>query len=142
MTNSDTTYGVHNVAYHLYVEHTAEGGDTVKTIRFANVADAKAYFFHADALAMFEENCTWLGWRLPQDGVDAGVNGSLIMARGFGTKGPGTAAGDDWADHFTTDKQALIDAGRFFARANIMSVPFTTGDGRGKEFDGSSWNVI
>ena len=142
MTNSDTTYGVHNVAYHLYVEHTAEGGDTVKTNRFANVADAKAYFFHADALTMFEANCTWLGWRLPQAGVDAGTSGGLIMARGFGTKGPGTAAGDDWADHFNADKTTLINDNRFFARANIMSVPYTTGDGRGKEFDGSSWNVI
>ena len=141
MTNSDTTYGVHNVAYHLYMEHDG-AGDTQKTNLFNNVEDAKAYFFHADALAMFETNCTWLGWRLPQEGIDAGISGSLIMARGFGTKGPGTAAGDDWADHFSADKQALVDAGRFFARANIMSVPYTTGDGRGKEFDGSSWNVI
>ena len=141
MTNSDTTYGVHNVEYRLYMEHDG-AGDTQKANLFSNVEDAKAYFFHADALTMFEANCTWLGWRLPQAGVDAGTSGGLIMARGFGTKGPGTAAGDDWADHFSADKQALVDAGRFFARANIMSSPYATGDGRGKTFDGSSWNVI
>ena len=141
MTNSDTTYGVHNIDYRIFFEFTGSG--TLNTANlFSNVEEAKTYFFHADALAMFEENCTWLGWRLPQEGVDASTNNGLIMARGFGTKGPGTAAGDDWADHFSTDKQALVDAGRFFARANIMSVPYTTGDGRGKEFDGSSWNVI
>ena len=78
MTNSDTTYGVHNVEYRLYMEHDG-AGDTQKANLFSNVEDAKAYFFHADALAMFEENCTWLGWRLPQDGVDAGTNGSLII---------------------------------------------------------------
>ena len=143
MTNSDTTYGVHNVEYRIYFEHTA-GGDpkTNEGNLFNNVEEAKAYLFHADALTMFEANCTWLGWRLPQEGVDAGTNNGLIMARGFGTKGPGTAAGDDWGDHFTTDKQALIDNNRFFARANIMSSPYATGDGRGKTFDGSSWNVI
>jgi hypothetical protein len=141
MTNSDTTYGVHNVDYRIFFEFTGSG--TLNTANlFNNVAEAKAYFFHDDALAMFEENCTWLGWRLPQEGVDAGTNNGLIMARGFGTKGPGTAAGDDWADHFSADKQALVDAGRFFARANIMSSPYATGDGRGKTFDGSSWNVI
>tara|TARA_B100000749_G_C18185683_1_gene365726 strand:- start:154 stop:579 length:426 start_codon:yes stop_codon:yes gene_type:complete len=141
MTNSDTTYGVHNVDYRIFFEFTGSGTLNEANL-FNNVAEAKAYFFHDDALAMFEENCTWLGWRLPQEGVDAGTNNGLIMARGFGTKGPGTAAGDDWADHFSADKQALVDAGRFFARANIMSSPYATGDGRGKTFDGSSWNVI
>ena len=90
MTNSDDTFGVHNIQYMIYCEHTAEGGGVVGTNDFANIDDAKAYFFHADALAMFEENCTWLGWRLPKDGVDAGTAG--------------------WGDQFNTRRQTLQDA--------------------------------
>ena len=39
MTNSDTAYGVHNVAYHLYMEHDG-ASDVIKTNRFANVEEA------------------------------------------------------------------------------------------------------
>ena len=133
MTNSDDTFGVHNIQYMIYCEHTAEGGGVVGTNDFANIDDAKAYFFHADALAMFEENCTWLGWRLPKDGVDAGKPGGLIMARGFGEKEDPSAKSH--ADKFNEDKTALLAAGKFFARANILG---TAHDGNAT-FDGTNW---
>lgn len=133
MTNSDTTFGVHNVQYMIFCEHLAEGGDTVRSNNFANTDDAKAYFFHADALAMFEENCTWLGWRLPKNGVDAGSVGGLIMARGFGEKEDSTAKSH--ADKFQEDETALLAAGKFFARANILG---TVHDGEAA-FNGSAW---
>ena len=133
MTNSDTTFGVHNVHYSIWCEHTAEGGATVKSNNFANVTEAKEYFFHADALAMFEENCTWLGWRLPSEGVEAGSSGVLIMARGFGEKE--NAADKSHADKFNEDKTALLAADKFFARANILGADH---DGLAT-FDGSSW---
>ena len=136
MTNSDTTFGVHNVQYMIYCEHLAEGGNTVRTNNFANVTEAKEYFFHADALAMFEENCTWLGWRLPKDGVDAadGTLGGLIMARGFGEKE--NPADKSHADKFDEDKTALLAAGKFFARARIWAEAYDDGTA---SFDGSSW---
>ena len=134
MTNSDDTFGVHNIQYMIYCEHTAEGGGVVGTNDFANIDDAKAYFFHADALAMFEENCTWLGWRLPKDGVDAGKPGGLIMARGFGEKEDPSAKSH--ADKFNEDKTALLAAGKFFARANIWAESYDTGEAA---FNGSAW---
>jgi hypothetical protein len=133
MTNSDTTFGVHNVHYSIWCEHTAEGGATVKSNNFANVTEAKEYFFHADALAMFEENCTWLGWRLPSEGVEAGSSGGLIMARGFGEVE--NSATKSHADKFQEDKTALLAAGKFFARANILGADH---DGLAT-FNGTDW---
>ena len=83
---------------------------------------------------MFEENCTWLGLRLPKDGVDAGNPGGLIMARGFGEKEDSTAKSH--ADKFVEDKAALLAAGKFFARANIWAEAYDDGTA---SFDGSSW---
>ena len=142
MTNSDTTFGVHNVQYMLYCEHKADGSGTVTTNNFANVDAAKAYFFHADALTMFEANCTWLGWKLPQAGVDAGQSGGLIMARGFGIVE--NAATKSHAVKFQEDKAALSAADKFFARANILGVAYdvdaeTPANGREQEFDGTNW---
>lgn len=101
MANSDTTYGLFNKQTTIFKQ--IDDGSTPLTV-FADVDEAKTYFFTTSALTTTDTNATQLQWALH--------NGDKELKRtiAFGTKGAGTAAGSDWADLFNAQKTALIDA--------------------------------
>jgi hypothetical protein len=102
MTNTDNTYGTHNKLTKILSQ--ADDGSTA-LVDFADVAAAKAHFFSADGLAVFDECCTELEWAV----VD---NQKLKYTMAFGTKGdPGIAEADDWAGLYVSRITALADAG-------------------------------
>ena len=100
MTNSDNTYGTFNKKTNILSQ--IDDGSTALTI-FADINTAVAYFFTADAQAVFHECCTELQWSV----VD---NVKLKYTITFGTKGYPTNEADDWAGQFNSRKQALIDS--------------------------------
>jgi hypothetical protein len=100
MTNSDNTYGTFNKRTQLLTQ--IDDGSTAPTT-FATVAEAKAFFFTAEALAVYDECCTELQWVL------VGTTG-LKYTMTFGTKGGNIAAADDWAEQFKSRMTALISA--------------------------------
>lgn len=103
MANSDNTFGTFNKKTSLFTQTAAS--PTV----FADVDTAKAHFFTAEALAVFDQCCTTLQWALVADGD--GNNTQLKVTFDFGTKGsPTQVASDDWAEQYNTRKTALIDA--------------------------------
>ena len=112
MTNSDNAFGTHNKKTHILTQAPVEvpnwdDSDTeyLPAIQnFSDVDTAKAWFYTADALTVFNECCTELQWTV----VD---NQKLKYTMAFGTKGtPGIAAADDWAEQYKSRKQALIDS--------------------------------
>ena len=110
MTNSDNTYGTFNKRTQLLTQ--IDDGSTALTT-FATVAEAKAFFYTIEALAVFDECCTELQWAL------VGTTG-LKYTMTFGTKGGNIAAADDWAGQFNSRKTALINAN------NWAKNPYTT----------------
>lgn len=112
MTNSDNTYGTHNKQSKIIAQ--VDDGSTALT-NLADVAAAKAFFFTADALAVFDECCTELQWTV----VD---NTKLKCTMTFGTKGAGTAEADDWAEQYKSRTAALI------AADNYNKQPYTQSD--------------
>ena len=120
MPNSDTTYGVHNKQtkeikyFHLPAslepedwDADQEYGQIVPQAFGGNIETAKAHFFHADALTNNDTNGTQIDYAITADG-----NG-IKFTIAFGTKGAGTAAGDDWAATWTTTKDSLVSANKY-----------------------------
>ena len=116
MTNSDTTYGVHNKITHIYTQH--DDGSTA-LINFGDTAAAKTYYFTDEALVVFDECCTQLQWSL----VDATT---LKYTMTFGVVENSATAG--WGDQFLTRKQALIDGDGFHKTAIIPMFTSTTSE--------------
>jgi hypothetical protein len=100
MTNSDNTYGTFNKKTTIFSQ--IDDGSTALTT-FATVAEAKAFFFHTEALAVYDECCTELQWAL------VGTTG-LKRTMTFGTKGGNIAAADDWAEQYNSRKLVLQTA--------------------------------
>ena len=102
MPNNDDTFGTFNKRTHIYAQETnAEGYQAVDEITtFANTTEAKNLFLPSALQTIFDECCTTLQWALVADGD--GNNTKLKVTFDFGTKGPGTAADDDWAAQFNT----------------------------------------
>jgi hypothetical protein len=101
MPNSDNQYGTFNKRTQILTQ--VDDGSTALQ-NFADVETAKAWFYTADALAVFDECCTELQWSV----VD---NQKLKYTMTFGTKGtPNIAPADDWAGQFNSRKQALMDS--------------------------------
>ena len=98
MTNSDNRYGTFNKRTQILTQ--INDGSTVPT-SFSTVDEAKAFFYKADALTVFDECCTELEWSV----VDST---KLKYTMTFGIKGG--VAEDDWAPQFNSRKQALIDS--------------------------------
>jgi hypothetical protein len=111
MTNSDNAFGTHNKRTQILTQvqdlgyDKWDGSDATQPIQnFSDVDTAKAWFYTADALTVFNECCTELQWFV----VD---NQKLKYTMAFGTKGtPGIAEADDWTGQFNSRKQALIDS--------------------------------
>ncbi len=72
-----------------------------------NIETAKSHFFHADALTNNDTNGTQLDYAITADG-----NG-IKFTIAFGTKGAGTAEGDDWAQIWETTKDSLVAADKY-----------------------------
>jgi hypothetical protein len=102
MTNSDNTYGTFNKTTQVLTQIN-DGSEGYVATSFATVDEAKAFFYKAEALAVFDECCTELEWSL----VDSTA---LKYTFTFGTKGGEINEADDWAGQFVSRKQALIDA--------------------------------
>jgi len=98
MVNSDNKYGTFNKRTTIFSQ--LDDGSTALTT-FATVAEAKAFFFATEALAVYDECCTELQWAL------VGTTG-LKRTMTFGTKGGQIAAADDWAEQYKSKKAALI----------------------------------
>lgn len=103
MPNSDNTYGTFNKRTTICGQEI-NGSEQI----FANVDEAKAHFFTTDALAVWNECCTNLQWKLSAD--KNGNKTGLKITFDFGTKGGNIAAADDWAGQYNSRKQALIDS--------------------------------
>ena len=101
MTNTDNTYGTHNKLTKT-LSQIDDGSTALQN--FADVAAAKAHFFSADGLAVFDECCTELQWAV----VD---NQKLKYTMAFGTKGYPVEEADDWAGLYVSRTTALADAG-------------------------------
>ena len=99
MPNSDNAYGIHN-KYTIII--TQPEGET--DVTHADVAAAKAFFFSAAALTVIDECATQEAYEL------ADSDKGLKMTLGFGSKGTGTAAADDWAEQFKSRKGTLEGA--------------------------------
>jgi len=104
MTNTDNTYGTHNKLTKI-LSQIDDGSTALQN--FADVAAAKAHFFSADGLAVFDECCTELEWAV----VD---NQKLKYTMAFGTKGgPAIGEANDWAGLYVSRATTLSDAGTF-----------------------------
>jgi len=103
MTNSDNTYGTFNKRTTIFSQ--IDDGSTAFTT-FATIAEAKAFFFTAEALAVYDECCTELQWALVG-------NTGLKRTMTFGTKGGNIAAADDWAEQYKSRKAALISINKW-----------------------------
>jgi len=111
MPNTDNTYGTFNKQTKTY-KQLRDPSSQVHTV-FADLDQAKSYFFTDDALTIFDECCTQISWALIAD--EYGDNTGLKVTYAFGTKGsPTQSAADDWAEQFKTRQQALIDSNTFF----------------------------
>ena len=107
MTNLDNTYGTFNKRTTIFSQIT--DGSTAPTT-FATIAEAKAFFFHTEALAVYNECCTELQWALVGD---TGLKCTMT----FGTKGGNIAAADDWAGLYNSRKAALISINKWLTYA-------------------------
>ena len=103
MPNNDNKFGTFNKRTHIYAQET-NGDPEVEAVNeittFANTTEAKNLFLPSALQTIFDECCTTLQWALVADGD--GNNTKLKVTFDFGTKGPGTAADDDWAAQFNT----------------------------------------
>ena len=95
MTNSDTSYGLHNKITHI---HTQNDDGSTALINFSDTDAALAYYFTDEALAVFNECCTQLEWAL----VDSNT---LKYTMAFGVVEDAGTAG--WGDTFLSRKAAL-----------------------------------
>ena len=117
MPNSDSQDGVFNKLSKDYkmvkaVEGTGapvEPNEILAQNFGGNIETAKDYFLTSDAKACFEAHGTQVQYAITADG-----NG-LAWTIAFGTKGAGTAEGDDHAAKWTETKDALIAANNWIA---------------------------
>ena len=125
MPNSDIQDGVHNKITKEYRIVKADGGwsnsantepgDSFNGAKAdpevildpglgGDVDTAKNYFLTTNALANFDTDATQVSFAITADGK------GLKWTAAFGTKGAGTAEGDDWAALFKARKDELIAA--------------------------------
>ena len=116
MPNSDNTYGLHNkhtkILTQVFEGTAASYNPDTNEIdpsipeslqTFADVTEAKNWFYSTDALTVFDECATRIEWALVDD------NKKLKYTVAFGTKGdPSISAADDWAGQFNSRKDALM----------------------------------
>ena len=101
MPNSDNTYGTFNKRTQI-LSQIDDGSTALQN--FADVEEAKSWFYTADALTVFDECCTELQWSV----VDSQ---KLKYTMTFGTKGTANiSAADDWAEQYNSRKTALINS--------------------------------
>ena len=121
MPNSDNQDGVFNkitkeIKFYKPVgdSRSEDASDEVIAQSFGgNIETAKSHFFHPDALTNNDTNGTQLDYAITADG-----NG-IKFTIAFGTKGAGTAEGDDWAQIWETTKDSLVAADKYVnVRAN------------------------
>jgi len=105
MPNSDNLFGTYNKNTKIISQPSH---DWATKQSFADTDAAKTFFFTDEALAVIDECCTNVQWALVAD--DNGDNTQLKYTFDFGTKGAGTAPGDDWAEQYNTRKTALINS--------------------------------
>ena len=118
MPNSDNQYGTFNKRTQILTQ--VDDGSTALQ-NFADVDTAKAWFYTAEALAVYDETCTTLQWALVADGN--GDNTKLKVTYDFGVKGiPDIAPGDDWAGQYNSRKQALIDSNGWSANGYTTEI--------------------
>ena len=111
MPNSDTQDGVHNKMTKeiRFYKHLPDSAEEVMAQSFSgNVETAKTTILHADALTNNDTNGTQLEYAITADG-----NG-LKFTIAFGTKGGNIAEADDWAATWSTTKDSLIAADKWF----------------------------
>lgn len=120
MPNSDNAFGTYNKITMIY-ERVWPDPAPADTTQFSQawkegaegIAEAKAWHFTDEGLAVFDECCTELQWGLVEDADGWPMKLKATMT--FGTKGTaGIAAADDWAEQFKSRKTALINANNFF----------------------------
>ena len=112
MPNSDSQDGVHNkITKDIYFVKALVGDGAIVEPHeklaqsFSNNVDtAKAYFLTDNALACIDANATQAQFAITADGK------GLTFTVAFGTKGAGTAEGDDWAGLYKARKDELIAA--------------------------------
>ena len=111
MTNSDTQDGLHNkITKIIYQKELAEDSSISNVAQSfgGNLTTAKNFFLTAEAQALSDTNGTQLEYAIHADG-----NG-LIFTIAFGTKGGNIAEADDWAATWSTTKDSLIAADKWF----------------------------
>ena len=120
MTNNDTLFGTFNKHTNI-IEQVSDGSSAFHT--FANVDEAKAYYFTDKALAVFDSRCTNLQWALVAD--DDGNNTKLKYTYDFGTRADKIDSPDnDNAGLFKSEMTAIQNEGgtympQWFAHGNV-----------------------
>jgi hypothetical protein len=118
MTNSDNTFGTFNKRTQILSQ--VNDGSTVATA-YDDADTAKAAFYTANALTVFDECCTEIQWALVNDSLNRATRLKYTMT--FGTKGTADISeADDWAGQFNSRKTTLIDAGDW------AKLPYTTAE--------------
>ena len=109
MTNSDTTFGVHNKKTTIYSQ-PYDGSTALQ--EFSDVTEAKAWFFEDATLTIFDECATQLSWEVVND--SRGDATSLKQTIAFGTKDDASA--ETWADALNRRMKAEQDASEWNKR--------------------------
>ena len=118
MPNSDNQDGVFNkITKEIrFYKRAEDSSDEVIAQSFSgNVETAKSTMLHADALTNNDTNGTQVEYAITADG-----NG-IKFTIAFGTKGAGTAEGDDWAGTWTTTKDSLVAADKWIKATTYTS---------------------
>jgi hypothetical protein len=110
MTNSDNKYGTYNKVTTILsqiknnsIPRVIYNGIRLKETpleTFANVEEAKTFFYTDAALAVFDECCTELQWAL------VGTTG-LKHTIAFGIKDGQISHSDHWAEQYNSRKNSL-----------------------------------
>ena len=110
MTNSDTLFGTFNKHTNI-IEQVSDGSSAFHS--FANVDEAKAYYFTDRALAVFDTWCTNLQWALVAD--EDGNNTKLKYTYDFGTRaGVVDSPDNDNTGKFKSEMTALQSEGDMY----------------------------
>ncbi len=135
MPNSDTQHGLFNKItkeirnYETLQHDDSSLSEIVCPQSFSgNIETAKAYFFHADALTNNDTNGTQIEYAITADG-----NG-IKFTIAFGTKGDGTADGQDWASIWHSTKDTLVSGDKWVK-------PIDSGSWREKTANGLAGSV-
>ena len=115
MTNSDTTFGVHNKQ--TVILSQTDDGSTALTV-FSDITEAKSHFYTDEALTVIDECATQLQWGLVND--DNGDATKLKRTFAFGIIEDASA--QQWAEAYNRRMKALQDADGWGKSA----APYTT----------------